>query len=177
MTRYDLAEFRSLRWVRFMDRFRLGLRALVVGSGLGVAYNVDLALVVGSLSSARLAAVAGLVLLWGLFAGIAASMRASAAGLVVDDEGITLEYAHGRVDRRSWRDPRIRIRGRRTAGVDDVISQGRPMQSIFGPSGGISESWVPKAALEEIFVKADQLGLLVSEPDGPPGWKRYSITR
>jgi hypothetical protein len=178
VTEYDLSEFRALPWVRFMESVRVILRLFVAAAGAGVAYDGYLVLTSGHPSVTRIAAVGGLIVLWAVFAWLGLSMRAAASKLTVDDDGICLEFPRGRSDTRRWEDPRFRMRGRRTDGVDDAVSRRSAMQSIFGPRGGASESFVPAVALEEVYATAKRHGLEVRDnPSGRPGWILYSISR
>ena len=178
MTRYDLREFKDVPWVRHMAWFRAGFGVTVLAVGAIIFYyDIEALILTRNLPSAEVALFAALALVWLLFAWLLLRLGPAASFLVVDDDGLRLEYGRGGLDLRRWSDPNFVTRGRRTGGVGDSISRGLAVQSIFGPHGGSQETFVPSAALEEIFGEARRRGLTISERASRPGWTIYSISR
>jgi hypothetical protein len=177
MTRYDLREFRRMSWTRGLAWFRVGMAVYLIGFaafiGLGI-YSL------ASMGRLNLFAVGFYALMGFTIAVIAwtvSSMRGGASWLVIDSEGIRLEYPRGFADSRAWRDTNFRIRGRRTEGALDDVSRGAGRQSIFGPRGGVSETFIPRAAFVELSLEAKIHGMTIHERPSQPGWIVYEVSR
>jgi hypothetical protein len=176
MARYDLRDANNFAWVLFQRWFSLGLRVFVVLMGIAIAYDGYHVIAIRA-PIIQFVALGFLLWVWSLFAWISFRFRPPASYLTIDESGMRLDYNRGSPDIRSWRDARLRIRGRRTDGVKDSISRGKPLQSVFGPRGGYQESFLPRAALDELFQEAKRHGLGVSERFSRPGWTVYIISR
>lgn len=177
MTRYDLGEYRKITWVRALQWFRVGLVAFAGLLIVWIAYGVVQLGGAGELSPVRiLGAGLGYVILGGLLL-MGLLMRAPARAIVIDENGVLLDYGRGMPDVREWNDSRTSFRGRWTSGVDDAISRGRAFRSVYGRHGAFSESFVPEAAFSELLAASRGRGFEYSETKGRPGWFLYSIRR
>lgn len=177
MTRYDLGEFQSLTWVRAMRWLRMGCATFGVIAAIWVGYGAFLQLKGGRLDSLHIVADALAFFILGCFLFVGLAGRGAASGLVIDGTGVQLIYSRGRPDFREWDDTQIILRGRRTDGVGDSIFRGRALWSIFGRFGGLSETFIPKSAFDELVGLSGSHGLILHESRGRPGWFLYTIKR
>jgi hypothetical protein len=177
MTRFDLRESNDFAWPHAVQWFRIGIGAFAVVFIAVVTYGLYQLITGHALS--QLQAIGSGLSFWilGMFLLIAVLMRAPAAALVVDELGVRLEFKRGAPYVRLWSDPQLRLKGRRTDGVADSISRGRPRWSLCGRFGGLTESFVPEAAFNELVTAAATHGLHETETLGHPGWLLYTISR
>jgi hypothetical protein len=177
MTRYDLSEFRTLTWVRITRWFRAGCATFGITFIGWTAYGVYLQAIGTGIDELHLVGLVLVFFILSFFVVIGVGGRPPANELVLDEAGIQLNYRRGRPDVRSWDDPSTSVRGRRTDGVQDSVSGGRALWSIYGRLGAMSETFIPKAAFEEIVRQANSHGLALRESISRPGWFFYRIKR
>ena len=177
MTRYDLNEFRTLRWVRVRGWFGTGLVVFAAAAIAWASYGFYLREEQGGVTSVTLVGVVlGFSILGGMVA-IGALLGPQAVGIAIDEAGVRLEFERGGPYSRRWDEPRLKLQGRRTDGVSDFISQGRPRASVYGRFAGLTETFIPPQAFDEMIVLAKRLGFRVSEQRGRPGWVLYTLRR
>jgi hypothetical protein len=175
MTQYDLSESLDPRWAGVMLGLRIGMGVFAIvllattsygvfrmaaGPGLDLLHDVGTGLIYFILS---------------LFLLVAIIMRPAATGLLIDETGVRLQFKRGPPDVRLWNDAKLRLVGRRTDGVDDFISRGRPLWSIYGRFGGLTETFIPRAAFDDLVHRSDDLHLVRGEKTGRNGWFLYEI--
>lgn len=177
MARYDLSDFRSLPWVRYLWWFRAGI--ILAGTLLGVWIAIGAyQLAAGpGVTPAQGAGVAMASLIVGLFLALGFMFRTQAVGLTIDMEGIRLDYRRGPPFVRSWKTAGLTIRGRRTDGVNDSVSGGRALWSVYGRFGGLTESFIPLGAYEELLRVSSAHQTSYHEKSGGVGWFLYQIRR
>lgn len=174
MTRYDLSPFRRMPVVRLLNALRWVLRCVTLLVILGLVWS----LVTGpALTGERVAGFALLFFIFGLggFAGFASTPQATS--LTVGTEGIFLEYGRSSSLVGRWDDPNVVLRGMRTDGVKDYTSRGKPLHSIWGRWKGLTESYIPHEAFEEVLQLAKEHGLRMEEVPIRRGWLRYTLKR
>lgn len=175
MTSYSLREFRTNSWFRFIAWLRIGLAVAMAVLLAGETYGIYVKVTAGRLGSTQVIGTILIFLICGLILSITMFMRPPAVELVISEVGVCLVLDNGVKDFRPWESPRTRIRGRFTAGADDFISRGQPVWSIYGPMGGLSESFIPGPAFEVLLSTAKAHGFYVTETSGHPGWTLYTI--
>jgi hypothetical protein len=177
MPSYSLREYRTLPWVRFLLWFRVAFSLFLAVLTAWTAYEVYAQVMGSRFSLDNLTGSILIFLIVGLFAFWMVFMRPPALELAIDETGVRLDYERGTPDTRRWNDALTRFRGRRTDGVSDSISRGKPLCSIYGRLGGLSESFIPAPAFEELVAMANAHGFVLSERSGRPGWTLYSLER
>ena len=177
MSRYDLRTCRALPWVSYLRWFRVCFSVFIAAVSTWVAYGLYVEASDGMLSTLRFFGVALIFLILGLFTFVVAAMRAPAIDLTIDALGFRLEFERGSPDIRLWNESRTRFLGRFTDGASDTISQGRPVWSVYGRFGALSESFIPKSAFDELVSVSKSHGFVLSERRDRPGWTLYTIGR
>lgn len=174
MTRYELSEYRKLPWARFMRWFRVGLATFAVILLADSAYGFYHQFTAGTDLLHNVGA--GLIFfILAMFLAVAILMRSGADAMTIDETGVRLEYQRGAPVVRSWGSSRPKLRGRRTDGAKDSISRGKPLWSVYGPQGGLSETFIPESAYRELVQTAQRHGLQFTERAGRPDWFLYTI--
>jgi hypothetical protein len=176
LTQYDLREFQALPQVRLRTGFRIGLPFVVVAVAALAVYLGYLDFAVRPEPSVGLFTTVLLVLICGMVLWMNVSMRAGATSLTIDESGLRLAFARGPPDLRPWDNPKFLIRGRRTAGVPGKKGASVPLWSVFGPQGGLSESFIPSGAFEEIVRVSEARGYTLREVRSAQGWVLYRIS-
>ncbi len=175
MTSYNLREYRTALWFRLRAWFRIGFSVFVAVMVAGVVYGIYRQVSAGKFGSMQVIGDGLIFFILGLFLLVVLLMRPPAVEFVVDEVGVRLVFDSGAPDVRPWGSERTRIRGRFTAGANDSISRGQPVWSVYGPYGGLSESFVPGPAFQELRSAAKVHGFVMTESSGPPGWTLYTI--
>lgn len=177
MSWYDLREYRTLPWVRTLFWFRVGFSvfvAILLGS---TVYGVYKQATAAQLSFPGLIGDGLIFLILGLFTCLLILMRAPATTLLIDEAGIRLEFGRGSPDVRTWSQGKTMFRGRYTGGIADSVSRGRSLWSVYGRFGALRETFIPKAAFDDLVSAAKSHGFTLSERMGRPGWTLYTIKR
>jgi hypothetical protein len=174
---YDLSEFRALPWVRVTPWFRVGLGAFAAAALALTAYGF-LVRVWGGGIGIETAVGTGLIFaILGSMLVVSLLMRPSARGITIDEDGVRLDYGSGRQVTIQWGPQTEVIRGRRTEGTPDFISRGRPLSSIYGRFGGLSETFISQPAFQELLASSQSHGYEIRETDAGAGWYVYSLRR
>jgi hypothetical protein len=177
MTRFDLSESNDFTWPHAVQWFRLGLGSASVVVLAWVAYGAYKQVAGPGPNSLQIVGAGLIFWILGSILLVALLLRAPAAALVVDESGVRLEFRRGAPYVRLWNDPHVRFKGRRTVGVGDSISRGRPRWSVYGRFAGLTETFVPEAAFTELVNAAATHGFHETETQGNPGWLLYTISR
>ena len=114
----------------------------------------------------------------GMFAFTAARIRLPASELVIDDTGVHLLRDNGNDDLRRWKDTKLLARGLRTEGVRDSVSHGQPRFSVYGRTGALSATFIPRAAFDELIRVGEAHGFeRTDRPGRRPGWALWQLVQ
>lgn len=177
MVRYDLSSYRVLSWVRLMRGFRVGL---IVFGAAGILWAVYGFYVRNNLNPTDSLSIIGdmlVMLVFGLFLFYWLALRPQALAISIDESGVRLDFQGGRSVFNAWSDPRVSFRGRRTPGVNDSVSRGRALWSVYGRFGGFSETFIPERAYDDLRLVSECHGLKLSERSVGLGWTLYTLYR
>jgi len=177
MPRYDLREYRGLPRVKYVAWFRLAFTVFLGLLLLWTFYGTYIQSTDGMLDAVRLTGVILVFIILGLFGFVVAAIRPQAVDLTIDASGVRLDYLHGSPYVRSWEEPRTRLQGRYTIGDSARAYGGQPICSVFARFGALTESFVPKAAYDELVSMATSHGFVLTERDERQGWILYSLRR
>ncbi len=173
---YDLTESNRFGWVTGIRSAMLGLRAFTVVLLGDISYGVYLMARSTGLDSAHLVGVPLLYFCGGMLLLVSVRYRPPAVRLMLDDSGIHLIYHRGKQYFQGWSDPDFVVRGRWTPGVRDAISRGRPLYSIYGRFGGLTETFIPEVAYSDLKTQSESRGFILAEPPGNRGWTLWAIS-
>lgn len=164
-------------WVRGMRWARAGFGIFaVVGIG-ATTYGVYRQISVSGTSPLQVVGDALVFWILAMFLALAILIRPQAEALIIDAEVVRLEFKGGKTYVREWNRAGIRLKGRRTLGVRDGVSRGRALWSIYGRFGGLSETFIPEAAFNQLVTLARGHSLRLVERSGRPGWSLYTFSR
>ena len=179
MTDYDIRAFQRILWVRITFCARVAFVVFGVTALAWTSLNVYSQLRGGGFGALQLFVTVFLFLIPAIFLYIGIRTRTGATDLVIDATGVSLRYAHGRPESRTWSDPKIRIRGRWTAGAQDIVSRGKPMWSVFGLRNSMAEAFLDRTTFARLVAAAKEHGLtLMEEPNAKQAdWTIYWLAR
>jgi hypothetical protein len=172
---YDLRQYAAMPWFKFRRAVRLGMSVGFVLLIIWDVTDVYRQLVDGSGNALGFIGAGVILLILSFLLFVALMMRPPALELTIDDEKVCLEFNRGPPDVRYWKADGVTFRGRYTAGASDLISKNQPIWSLYGRLGGLSESFIPREAFDELQTRARALGFRFTEESGHPGWRLYSL--
>jgi hypothetical protein len=175
MTQYDLTEFRWVGPIQFNLTFAVGLGTFAIAAITWLTYGVYVMTTGGALDPLQLVGTLGLYIIFAMFLSVALMTRTPAVRLEINDFGVRLAYKRGRPYARNWNESRLTLHGRRKSDVAPSGSSVQPLWSIYGRFGGLTESFIPKVAFEDLVRHAQAHNLRLSERPGHPGWVLYTI--
>ena len=155
---------------------RAALFALFVGGLVLIGYVTYHYTQAGLWDSLHAFAVAGLLLVDSLFGWIGvAVILPPATWIEVDDTGVRIGYANGKILGREWSSEEIVLRLYRTDGTNDWISKGHPGYG-FTVDRQPFRAFLNSEAAEAILKTALDHGLItIDRPCGRKGWTRLDI--
>lgn len=157
---------------------RVALLALFIGGLVLIGYVVYHFTQAGLWDELHAAAVVGLLIVDSLFGWIGVTViLPPAAWVEVDDKGVRIGYASGRILGREWSSEETVLRLYRTDGTNDWISKGRPAFG-FTVDRQPFRAFLNSDAAEAILRIGRDHGLVaIDRPCGRKGWTRLDLTK
>jgi hypothetical protein len=172
---FDLRDTRNYPLARNARNGRwlfLGLFVFVAG---GFLYAVVSFAAKGAWTATNLTFLALGIWICGMFAYIAVGYTPQAEYLELNERGMQLRYASGRIQTILWADPKLKLKLERNELSGRAA---RPMPSMWVLLGNRpSQNYLTQEAFDELIRQARGRGLTVGiRPARRPGWTRFNIT-